>query len=71
MTSIARHSDDDKKIRHSDDDRKRDSVENVVGLIPEGTLDPLYQAKVRILNKAIQEIGEALSVYVTGCLETH
>jgi hypothetical protein len=27
------------------------------GVIEEGTLDPVYEAKARLLNKAIQDIG--------------
>lgn len=26
-------------------------------IIPEGTIDPVYEAKARVLNRAIQEIG--------------
>lgn len=28
-----------------------------VDLLPEGNLDPVYQAKARVLNDAIQDIG--------------
>jgi hypothetical protein len=28
-----------------------------VGVLEEGSLDPVYEAKARILNKAIQDIG--------------
>lgn len=30
---------------------------NDPGAIPKGTLDPVYEAKARVLNKAIQDIG--------------
>ena len=30
---------------------------NDVAAIPKGTLDPVYEAKARVLNKAIQDIG--------------
>lgn len=32
--------------------------------LPEGTLDPVYEAKARVLNNAIQEIG--MGWYVCG-----
>jgi hypothetical protein len=28
-----------------------------VGVLEEGSLDPVYEAKARVLNKAIQDIG--------------
>lgn len=31
-----------------------------VDLIPDGTLDPVYQAKARVLNEAIQHIGTVI-----------
>lgn len=30
---------------------------NEAAAIPKGTLDPVYEAKARVLNKAIQDIG--------------
>ena len=41
----------------------RDGEGNAVGVmneataLPQGTLDPVYEAKARVLNKAIQDIG--------------
>ncbi|KFY34466.1 hypothetical protein V494_06750 [Pseudogymnoascus sp. VKM F-4513 (FW-928)] len=35
----------------------RDAAEDVVAAIPKGTIDPVYEAKARVLNHAIQEIG--------------
>lgn len=31
-----------------------------VGVLEEGSLDPVYEAKARVLNKAIQDIGKIL-----------
>jgi hypothetical protein len=44
-----------------------------VGVLDEGSLDPVYEAKARVLNKAIQDIGmgryqwqaSSYSVYVS------
>lgn len=33
-------------------------------LIPDGTLDPVYQAKARVLNDAMQEIGASIVLSV-------
>lgn len=54
---------------HSTDSRSKDEKEEIdmrsrVAIVPdlsqdvfEGTLDPIYEAKAKILNDAIQEIG--------------
>ncbi|EFX05887.1 membrane transporter [Grosmannia clavigera kw1407] len=34
-----------------------DSGENDIAIIPKGTIDPVYEAKARVLNRAIQNIG--------------
>ncbi|KAM0427897.1 hypothetical protein ACHAPT_007356 [Fusarium lateritium] len=42
------------------DDARRDSLADATddeAIIPKGALDPVYEAKARILNRAIQEIG--------------
>ena len=33
---------------------------NDEGAIPKGTIDPVYEAKARVLNRAIQDIGNSL-----------
>ncbi|KFY63340.1 hypothetical protein V496_04025 [Pseudogymnoascus sp. VKM F-4515 (FW-2607)] len=38
-------------------DTFRDAADAVVAAIPKGTIDPVYEAKARVLNHAIQEIG--------------
>lgn len=41
-------------------DYRRDSVAlgaDDAGAIPKGTIDPVYEAKARVLNRAIQDIG--------------
>ncbi|KAI8677808.1 MFS domain-containing protein [Fusarium keratoplasticum] len=44
----------------NDDDARRDSLAETTddeGIIPKDALDPVYEAKARILNRAIQDIG--------------
>jgi len=40
-----------------------------VGVLEEGSLDPVYEAKARVLNKAIQDIG--MGKYVTSMDKLH
>lgn len=52
---------DDKKVT-TDNKTPRYGEDVAVGIneaaaIPKGTLDPVYEAKARVLNKAIQDIG--------------
>ncbi|CAM1503545.1 Fc.00g011360.m01.CDS01 [Cosmosporella sp. VM-42] len=45
---------------HLPDDGRRDSLGSSiddVAIIPKGVLDPVYEAKARVLNRAIQDIG--------------
>jgi hypothetical protein len=50
--------------KNFEDEQTRDVKHDVplvheapVGVLEEGSLDPVYEAKARILNKAIQDIG--------------
>jgi hypothetical protein len=60
-TSPARQGDasDDKKPHNGDDSEVKDTnLAQVVGLddeaaIPKGTIDPIYEAKARVLNHAV------------------
>ncbi|KAH8795309.1 MFS sugar transporter-like protein [Hyaloscypha finlandica] len=64
-TESARKGDEiiDKTAQNGDDAKIKDmSSPQVIGLddetvIPKGTIDPVYEAKARVLNHAIQEIG--------------
>ena len=52
----------DKKVEDGDLAAQSEYDDVAVGMnedaaIPKGTLDPVYEAKARILNKAIQDIG--------------
>jgi len=55
---------DDKTVvdRSNDDFRNRLGSEVALGVddlsaIPKGQIDPVYEAKARVLNRAIQDIG--------------
>jgi hypothetical protein len=38
-----------------------------VGVLEEGSLDPVYEAKARVLNKAIQDIGMGRYQWQVSC----
>ncbi|TAQ87463.1 hypothetical protein B7494_g4214 [Chlorociboria aeruginascens] len=46
----------DGETESKDDNHALDSIDDIAA-IPKGTLDPVYEAKARVLNHAIQEIG--------------
>ncbi|OBT51463.1 hypothetical protein VE04_07407 [Pseudogymnoascus sp. 24MN13] len=41
----------------TESDTFRNAADEAVAAIPKGTIDPVYEAKARVLNHAIQEIG--------------
>ena len=49
---------DNKRIEETEVDvERRFSIAPPVPALPKGSLDPVYEAKARVLNTAIQEIG--------------
>lgn len=51
-------------LKKVEEDNHRDGTQEVpsiheapVSVLEEGTLDPVYEAKAKVLNKAIQDIG--------------
>lgn len=47
----------DEKVSHENVEETTPVGEATALALPEGTLDPVYEAKAHILNNAVQEIG--------------
>ena len=58
------HEKDEKQAASQHNSERGPAWQAPVDLIPEGTLDPVYQAKAHVLNEAIQEIGVFLGHFI-------
>lgn len=68
--------DESKTVIEGAEDDSRSRLGSVVavgiddlGALPKGTLDPVYEAKARVLNRAIQDIG--MGWYVSDAIDDH
>lgn len=41
-----------------------DSIDLGVAALPKGTLDPVYEAKARVLNHAVSIIARSMEIYI-------
>ncbi|KAL2165420.1 hypothetical protein VTH06DRAFT_718 [Thermothelomyces fergusii] len=48
---------DSKAPPRAEDEVSVDAADNMSGILPQGQVDPVYEKKAKILNRAIQEIG--------------